>query len=825
MRSLRLLASVVFGVANLVAAPASARPIEHPGLLLPPASQPYDQFGSSIARAGDQLLVGAPSTDIGPTLDAGSVYVLTRQGAGWTPVGQVSAAQPVERAGFGGSIAVDGASAAIGTYASSRLAGQSVSIYALGAGLPQHVETIDSPAGELGFGRAVALSSDRLAVSSFAGAQARVHVYERVAGRYQRVSTLTFAADSSGFGAGLAFDGDALLVGAIDAPRGNESGVVAVYRRAAAGWELRNQFFPTDTGALGPIPNFGGRIATSGGAALVASIDAMQGDLTQQGAAFVFVRSGDTYVQQGRAMVAADRDAQRGFGFGIAIEGDIAVVGAPFGDGGTFRGHAFAYSRRGDRWVLRSVLAVTGSETDGLGTAAAIAGDVAVVGVPVRASFFGTPGVGAIDSWRRNPVDDTWAQVDSYQRPDGPTWDEFGASIVTSGDTALIAAPLQERGSVDAAGRVHVYRRRPSGWVHEAELVGSDVPKRDDRFGHSIALAGDVAVVGAAQADTAEADAGLAYVFRRTANGWVREAELAATDGQAFDNFGISVAIDRDDPDSIIVGASRGDSSTVFNCGSAYIYRLIGGVWQHQARLLPSQPEAFEYFGWSVALGGGRAFVGVPDDDVDGIVDAGSVRVFPLLGAAGAEVGVLKPGPTPAGTQFGKALAIDRDGAATRLYIGAPMADSAVGARTGVVYRAEWRGAAPTLVKLTAPATVRSGDHYGEALAAFDGEFLVGAPLTDDGVVTDRGAAYHFDRDDLLGTKLLAIGGNADTRSFGRAVALGPRGDGASRHEPLVGLFVNGPMGLGLGRVDAFEVQPLLSDGFEDAPASSTVAH
>lgn len=810
--------SLLFVAACLSASPGFAISIRHPDGDAPP--EILEEFGAAAARVGDTLLVGVPKAAVGVHADAGAVDFYAREGTGWRRTRRLAAAAPAANAGFGGSLAVDGALVAIGTPSAWRNPAGRVEIVAVEAGEPRFVETIDAPAGEVAFGRAVAMSSDRLAIASSANGEARVHVYERSQGRYQRVSTLTSALDPTGFGAAVAFDQDALLVGAIHTPRGNHSGVIAVYRRAESGWTAQGQFMPTDAAALGPTPHFGGRIATSGGTVLVSAIDPLAPDSDELGAAFVFVRNGAAYAQQRNPLTAGTRDRERGFGFGLALDGDVAVVGAPFGTDGNRDGRAHTYLRIGDRWNLRGIVTSDAGGISGAGTAVAIVGDDVVVTLPQQSSLLGTPAVGALETWRRDRAVDLWARIDSHVRSDGPLQDQFGARIAVSGNTALVAAPFQGRGRAEGAGRVHVYRRRQAGWAYEAELVGSDAPETNGWFGFSIALAGDVAVVGAMQENAAESDAGRAYVFRRGANAaWVREAVLVAPNGRALDNFGTSVAIDRDTKDRIVVGAWQGDSAAR-NAGSAYTFRRNGNAWEYEMTLLASDPQTSDSFGFSVALEGGRAFVGAPRDDVDAIRDAGSVRVF-QLDAGGNEAGLLKPGPTVVETLFGHALATARDGAATRLYVGAPGADSVVGALTGAVYRIDWNGqSVPASVKLATPAGVASRDSYGEALATHGGELLVGAPLTDREGVVNRGAAYHFDRDDLLGVRLDALGGEGDTRNFGRAVALGLPVD-AMRHEPWVGLEMQSfvPELLTVGRVDVFAPQPLLSDGFEDAAA------
>ncbi len=130
----------------------------------------------------------------------------------------------------------------------------------------------------------------------------------------------------------------------------------------------------------------------------------------------------------------------------------------------------------------------------------------------------------------------------------------------------------------------------------------------DDLFGYDLAVDGDWAVVGAFGDDSASNDlAGAAYVFERTAQGWVERAKLvppSAPDG----GFGTSVALDGD---RIIVGQPR----NLYDPGVAYVYRLVGSVWELEAELVgdrPDQngPQDGDFFGADIAIDEGRALIG-----------------------------------------------------------------------------------------------------------------------------------------------------------------------------------------------------------------------
>jgi len=155
----------------------------------------------------------------------------------------------------------------------------------------------------------------------------------------------------------------------------------------------------------------------------------------------------------------------------------------------------------------------------------------------------------------------------------------------------------------------------PGGFREQALLRASDT-QAGDFFGYSVAVWGDRAVVGAPWEDGGPGDptdkSGAAYVFARDARGvWTEEAVLRASDAQAGDQFGDSAAIWGD---TVIVGATRedgGPGNPLVNCGAAYVFAPdAGGVWTEQVTLYASDPDDGDLFGASVSVSEDTAIVG-----------------------------------------------------------------------------------------------------------------------------------------------------------------------------------------------------------------------
>ena len=127
-----------------------------------------------------------------------------------------------------------------------------------------------------------------------------------------------------------------------------------------------------------------------------------------------------------------------------------------------------------------------------------------------------------------------------------------------------------------------------------------------DNFGNSVSISGDFAVVGAWFDDDKGSASGSAYFFHRIGSTWVQEAKVTATDGAANDRFGKSVSISGD---YAIIGA-EGDDDTFTNEGAAYIFHRFGANWIQEAKLTASDGAGSDVFGASVSISGDYAIVG-----------------------------------------------------------------------------------------------------------------------------------------------------------------------------------------------------------------------
>lgn len=350
----------------------------------------------------------------------------------------------------------------------------------------------------------------------------------------------------------VAIDGDTALVAATFDD--GDAGGVYVFTRSSTGAWSEDTKLPRPQG-LGPEARFGYSLALDGNTAIVGA------PLSGDGAAYVFVRGPEGWMQQeeltNRLGVAEDTQ----FGCAVAVSGDRALIGARYAGRG---GNAQVFSRTDGNWTIEAVLTATDTaQGDDFGTVVAMDGDQAVVG-----SLFHPPGEnrGAVYTFSRESGE--WAQDTKLEASDRSPLDQFGRSLALSGSQLLVGAPQNEVDQFNQ-GTAYVFERAGEGWREQARLLSLDAAP-GDHFGYSVAIDGSLAVIGARFDGSAEEDAGAVYVFEQSGQDWVEALELSAPDAAPGDRFGDSVALSQR---TAVVGAPFTDDAAG-NAGSAYIVDL-----------------------------------------------------------------------------------------------------------------------------------------------------------------------------------------------------------------------------------------------------------
>lgn len=346
---------------------------------------------------------------------------------------------------------------------------------------------------------------------------------------------------------------------------------------------------------------------------------------------------------------------------------------------------------------------------------------------------------------------------------DGDTNEFFGFSVAIAGDIAVVGAQGDDENG-DESGAAYVFTRSDAGWSQEAKLTANDA-EAGDQFGGSIALFGETILVGARRDDDNGDESGAAYLFTRYESDWIQQAKLTAADGEAGAEFGRSVALS---DDTVIIGAARDDEKGE-DSGSVYVFTRSGTNWSQLAKLTAADGAKGDVFGISVALDGDTALIGADLDDDKG-ENSGSVYVYTRSKGTWSQQAKLTAADAGNVDIFGVRVAISGD---TALIAARRDDDDVNGVDSGSAYVFIRSGTSWTQqAKLTAN-DAEAGDLFGFNVALYGDTGIVTAAMDDD-KGPNSGAAYVFTRsgsDWSQQTKLTAADGAADD-VFGWSVSL-----------------------------------------------------
>ncbi|MBV6493532.1 MAG: hypothetical protein LDLANPLL_01555 [Turneriella sp.] len=410
------------------------------------------------------------------------------------------------------------------------------------------------------------------------------------------------------------------------------------------------------------------------------------------GAAYIFKRDASGNWIQDAYLKASNAEASDLFGYSVAISGSTVVVaaygedssqttitntdgGASADNSANGAGAAYIFKRDASgNWIQDAYLKASNAGTgDQFGLSVAISGSTVVVGAFNESSNQTTitndDGSASSDNSAnyagaayvfKQDTSGNWIQDAYLKASNAEASDFFGYSVAISGSTVVVGATRESSNqttitntdggasadnSASLAGAAYIFKRDASGnWIQDAYLKASNA-EAGDYFGQAVAISGSTVVVavvfedsnqttitntdGGASADNSANGAGAAYIFKRDASGnWIQDAYLKASNAEASDLFGYSVAISG----STVVVAAYGEDSnqtTITNddgsassdnsangAGAAYIFkRDANGDWIQDAYLKASNAGASDDFGISVAISGSTVVVGAQAED------------------------------------------------------------------------------------------------------------------------------------------------------------------------------------------------------------------
>ena len=422
---------------------------------------------------------------------------------------------------------------------------------------------------------------------------------------------------------------------------GNENVTVTVARDTVSQWfrtDIETKLLAGDGQA---VDNFGHIVSLHGDYAVIGSPYDDNGNGTDAGAVYIFQRSGETWIQQ-QKLLASDGVGEDLFGYSVDISGDYIVAGSCWDDdAGEKSGSAYIFKRQGSTWVQQAKLTASDAGADNrFGIDVAISGDYVIVGAFFDDDF-GTRSGSAYIFMRSGSV---WVEQKILHASDGAANDWFGVSVDIYGDYAAVGARYDDNENGIDAGSVYVFKRTGSDWLEQKKIIASD-GAADDQFS-GVAIYGDHLIVGTGRDDDLGENSGSIYIFHRVGNDWIEQEKHTASDGDTGDLFGsVSIYENR-----IVVGAHR-NNDLGDNSGSIYIFSNNGTSWTEEMKIIASDGDAGDFLGLSVAIFGDFVIAGARNDDDLGN-NAGAAYVYHLPSQPGAPVLSVNPTTLDFGTSF-----------------------------------------------------------------------------------------------------------------------------------------------------------------------------
>jgi hypothetical protein len=342
------------------------------------------------------------------------------------------------------------------------------------------------------------------------------------------------------------------------------------------------------------------------------------------------------------------------FGSKVAISGDFAVVGAPAGN--PYEAKVYFYKKTESGWIEQAKFTLPNPANDALHFAESVAidGTYAIVG----ASAYDGYGKSKAFIYHYNGSNWVLEQIIEPSNNFAQVFDNrFGQSVSISGDLAIVGA----------ANRAYLFRRSTTGWSEQAPfLTSGNNPSRG--FGYAVSISGNYAIVGGNDALAPVVTPATTYIFFFDGVSWTNQATLSPGDGlKGGTRQAVSIS-----GEYAMVGHTTANFSNSYE-GKAYILMRNDTQWTVQVDL-KSPPRSNTRFGWSVAIGSKFAAVGDPWDNQGGAAY--------LFSYDGNQLAKINASDAVNNDFFGQSIGIDGAG----IVVGAPHKTGPVGFYQGATY-------------------------------------------------------------------------------------------------------------------------------------------
>ncbi len=359
---------------------------------------------------------------------------------------------------------------------------------------------VPSDSGGL-FGTSVGLSGNTMVIGApAADGKGAAYVFTKSGATWTQQQKIQPAGATAGsqFGVAVAIVNDTIVVGAMNPT--TAEGSVSFFVRSASVWSQQQR--------ISGYQRLGASVA------IAEAADGTTAVVGQPYAndALIYRRAGVTWSKVGNVHFTPSGEFSREYGFSVAICGDHAIAGGPYG--GNEHGNV-AVARRGELGVLppnnwgphMTAGVLNPASTNGyehMGWSVACDGMVVVGGGPGTSSA-----KGAVNTWILPSFNGT--AVTGVGTTNG---DEAGTSVAIAGGVIAYGTPKNDNAAGTDAGSVGLATKPGTTWAYDATILSGEAAAAGDLYGSALAMTVDMVVVGAPKNDAKGADAGAVYVHR-----------------------------------------------------------------------------------------------------------------------------------------------------------------------------------------------------------------------------------------------------------------------------------------------------------------------
>ena len=721
-------------------------------------------YGTSVLGYDNKVMIGAPNN-----AEKGVVYIYEKINSAWM-IKQIIKGEDMgeDINSFGNELSISGNRVLIGAINKAFVLELNNS--------DEWVKTATLSANDTDiqdvFGRTLFLEGNRAVISAkgFNNKQGAVYVFEYSLGTWVQTQKITADNASQGdeFGASISLFGDRLLIGAPEVGlANNNSGVAYVFEFNSTSWNQVQIIVPIFE--VDQIQKFGISVVLDGDIAFIGAKYG-NGQTTNSGAIHIFELQDivDNIWNQVNKIFASDGESLDSFGESIAKKGNRLLISASGDDdNGNDSGAAYIFDFVEDQWLeIKKIKPNDGEDSDNFSAFGSIelTGDSVFIGSPLSEEEISVHSSGS--AYVFGLVNNVWTETNKFIPNESAAEDFFGDTLGRSNDMLIVGTQsdnaelgsgsayiykydgavwalmtkletrneaysfgkdvdiLGNRAVVCASDEVYVFEYNGSEWL-QTEVLTAGAP--GDFFGFTISLGVDRVVVGATSDGD---DRGAVYVFDYDLNTktWSESAKLIASDGQQDDFFGYALSLNGN---NLMVGQHLSVSNA--SPYQVYVFEYNGTIWQEVQILTASNAMGNNNFGGTrntIDLKQNIALIGASANI--------SAYIFEKIGNSWVETTILNATDDNV-SDFGRSVSIDGDsalvGAATKGFVGND--------KKGAAYLFKLNNNAWSQTQILRASDASFNDRFGIAVSLQNNNILVGA-YQDDDYGNDSGSIYVF---------------------------------------------------------------------------------